>query len=114
MITALTAHARHRDDAMRSASQLCSHLISAAGATFVTLLAVCGLACGESAAAAVLPVGCVLLLGLQFTRLRHPPAMASGGAVLCGLEPIAVVCCVAITGSILLAEVSVLRFRRGG
>ena len=52
----------------------------------------------------ILALGCVLLLGLQFTGFRHPPAMASGGAVLYGLDPFAVGGCVAITGVVLIAE----------
>lgn len=30
-------------------------------------------------------IGCILLLLLQLTRLRHPPTLASGGGVLAGL-----------------------------
>jgi len=38
--------------------------------------------------------------------------MASGGAVLCGVDPIAVLGCVTITGSVLFAEPILLRIWR--
>lgn len=69
-----------------------SHLLAAALAGGAAGLA--------PAATAVLPkalgtglhwlMGCGLLLALQAGRLRHPPALASGGAVLAGLPATAV------------------------
>lgn len=112
VITALTLHVRSGSDAARIATQLVSHVISAIGAAMVSLLHACGSTCWAGLGHAVLPIGCVILVWLQFTRLRHPPAMASGGAVLCGIDPIAVIGCAAVTGALLLAELLVLRFRR--
>ncbi|WP_454743518.1 hypothetical protein [Cupriavidus necator] len=110
VITAMTAHARHWRDAERAGIQLAAHLLSAAGAALVPFLAI-AMWVSAGAGPIVLPMGCVLLLGLQFTRFRHPPAMASGGAVLCGLDPFAVAACVVVTGAVLIAELSVLRLR---
>lgn len=110
VITAMTAHARHWRDAERAGIHLAAHLLSAAGAALVPLLVIAMWVSG-GAGPYVLPMGCLLLLGLQFTRFRHPPAMASGGAVLCGLDPFAVAACVVVTGAVLIAELSVLRFK---
>lgn len=97
---------------MRVATQLVSHVISAAGAAAISLMYTSGITFWEGGGHALLPVGCLLLLSLQFTRLRHPPAMASGGAVLYGVDPIAVIGCAAITGAVLFAEPLLLRFWR--
>lgn len=110
VITAMTAHVRHWRDAERAGIQLAAHLLSGAGAALVPFLAI-AMWVSAGASLYVLPMGCVLLLGLQFTRFRHPPAMASGGAVLCGLDPFAVAACVVVTGAVLIAELSVLRLR---
>nr|WP_315595854.1 hypothetical protein [uncultured Cupriavidus sp.] len=107
----MTANARHWRDGERAAFHLVAHLLSAVGAALVPLLAMT-LLLGGAVGAYLLPIGCVLLLGLQFTRFRHPPAMASGGAVLCGLDPLAVAGCVAVTGIVLVTELSVVAFRR--
>ena len=113
MITAMTSHVRGRAEAARVATQLGSHVISAAGAaTLIGLLHASGLTFWQGTGHAVFPIGCLLLLSLHFTRLRHPPAMASGGAVLCGVDPIAVLGCVTITGSVLFAEPILLRIWR--
>ncbi|MBP0623973.1 hypothetical protein [Cupriavidus consociatus] len=48
--------------------------------------------------------GCIVLLGIQATALRHPPALASGGAVLLGLPLPAVVACTALTAVVLGLE----------
>lgn len=111
VITAMTANARHWRDGERAAYHLVAHLLSAVGAALVPFLAMT-LVLGGAVGPYLLPIGCVLLLGLQFTRFRHPPAMASGGAVLCGLDPFAVAGCVAVTGVVLVTELSVVAFRR--
>ncbi|QID17360.1 hypothetical protein G3580_06685 [Nitrogeniibacter mangrovi] len=113
LITAMSADVRGRADATRVAAQLASHMISAASAAALGLLDTRTLAFGQGALSAAFPVGCVLLLSLQFTRLRHPPAMASGGAVLCGVNPLAVVGCAIVTGLVLVAETLLRGVRRG-
>lgn len=104
LITAMSSHVRGRTEAVRVAVQLASHMISAAGSAALGMVAAGGLVSWLGAIQAAFPIGCLLLLSLQFTRLRHPPAMASGGAVLCGVDPIAVVGCAAVTGLVLFAE----------
>lgn len=111
LITAMTIHARGRASAKQVASQLSSHAISTAAATLVGLMSLNLGEPEEGDATATLLLGCLLLLSLQFTRVRHPPAMASGGAVLCGLDPVAVLSCVVITGAVLFSELLVLRVR---
>lgn len=114
LITAMTSHVRGRTELARVAAQLVSHVISAASATAVGLWFANGLALGHGGGRTAFLVGCLFLLSLQFTRLRHPPAMASGGAVLCGIDPTAVIACVAITGAVLFAEPLLLRVWRHG
>lgn len=112
LITAMTSHVRRRAELARVATQLISHIVNAAGAAALSLWLANGVTPGEGGRPTAFLIGCLLLLSLQFTRLRHPPAMASGGAVLCGVDPAAVTACAAITGSILLAEPLLLRVWR--
>lgn len=84
-----------------------SHLLSAALAGGTVSVA--------PAATAALPpalgtglhwlAGCGLLLALQAGRLRHPPALASGGAVLAGL-PVAAITAQAVVALLLLHHVA--------
>lgn len=113
LITAMTSHVRGKVEAARVATQLGSHVISvAAAAILIGLLQASGPTFWQDTGHSVFSVACLLLLSLQFTRLRHPPALASGGSVLCGVDPIAVLGCVTITGSVLLAEPLLLRIWR--
>lgn len=109
LITAMTSHVRGRAELARVATQLVSHVVSAASAAVVALWLGNWSVPGQEGRHAVFLIGCLLLLSLQFTRLRHPPAMASGGAVLCGIDLAAVIACVAITGAALLSEPLLLR-----
>jgi hypothetical protein len=112
LITAMASHVRGRAELVRVATQLVSHVVSAAGSATVGLWLANRHALGQGGEHAAFLIGCLLLLSLQFTGLRHPPAMASGGAVLCGIDPLAVIACVAITGSLLFAEPLLLRVWR--
>lgn len=109
LITAMTSHVRGRAELVRVATQLISHVVSAIGAAAVALWLGNWFALGQGGRQAVFLIGCLLLLSLQFTRLRHPPAMASGGAVLCGIDPAVVIACVGITGAALFSEPLLLR-----
>lgn len=104
LITAMTSHVSGRAEAARVATRLAAHVISAGGAAALGLLYASEITRWEGVGQVVFPFGCVLLLGLQFTRLRHPPAMASGGAVLCGTDPVAVIGYVVVTAAVLFAE----------
>lgn len=112
MITALTWHVASRWEVMRVGMQLLSHVLSACGAALIISLQMGEAVLWEWAQVAVLPIGCVLLLLLQFTGFRHPPALASGGAVLYGIQPGAVARCAAITALVLLADFLLRRVRQ--
>lgn len=112
MITALASGAQCRTNVVHAVKQLASHSISAGGAALLCLLQPGEAVSWPGTTDPKLVAGCILLLVIQFTRLRHPPALASGGGVLCGLDPVAVVSCVAVTGSILLFEPFLERIRR--
>ncbi|MDR6412796.1 hypothetical protein J2797_005884 [Paraburkholderia terricola] len=114
IITALIAHLYGRADLPRIAMQLCSHALSAMGAALVHFLSARGTWSVDWMVPMRLPVGCLLLLLLQFSRLRHPPALASGGAVLCGLDPVAVIGCVVTTASVFALEFAALCRKRLG
>lgn len=112
VITALASGASCRTNAVRALTQLASHSISAGGAALLCLVHTNEAVSWPGAADPKLAAGCMLLLMIQFTRFRHPPALASGGGVLCGIDPVAVVSCIAVTGSILLLEPVFVRMRR--
>lgn len=112
LITAFTSVEVEKRQAKHVVSQLCSHLISAAAAVMLGALQPHGAAIWSGVPNAAPLAGVATLIAVQFTRLRHPPAMASGGAVLYGVEPAAVVGCAAITGFILFFEPFILRFWR--
>ena len=114
LITAMTSHVRGRAELARAATQLLSQVLIAAAAASISPLAVQLFGVWQGVSSAVFLAGFLVLLSIQFTRLRHPPAMASGGAVLCGVDPVAVVVCVAIAGLAMLAEPIVLRALTGG
>lgn len=103
LITTMTSHIRGRAELARVSTQLFSHVLSTVAASAGSL-AVHVFSAWQGASSAVFMGGCVVLLLIQFTRLRHPPAMASGGVVLCGVDPVAVIACVAIAGSAMLVE----------
>lgn len=89
---------------------LLTHLICAAGGYMVRQM--------HHSAALVngypaLLLGATLMLALQATRLRHPPALASGGAVLCGVDPLAVAACAGVTAVVMTIEVLGWRFASG-
>lgn len=104
LITAMTSHVKGRAELARAATQLLSHLLSAAAAASVGPVVAQLFGVWQGAPSAVFLAGCLLLLSIQFTRFRHPPAMASGGAVLCSVDPLAVVVCVTIAGAAMLVE----------
>jgi hypothetical protein len=112
VITALIAHLHGRADLPRIGMQLFSHALSAVGAALVHFLSAAGAWSVDWMIPMRLPVGCLFLLLLQFSRLRHPPALASGGAVLCGLDPVAVIGCVLTTASVFALEFAALCRKR--
>lgn len=112
VITALTWHVANRWEVMRVGVQLLSHVLSACGAALILSLQIGEAVLLEWVQIAVLPVGCLLLVLLQFTRFRHPPALASGGAVLYGIQPGAVVRCAVITVVVLLVDFVMWRAKR--
>lgn len=104
VITALTAAVPARAGARRIAGIAASHVLSGAAAFAVgALMAALPAAAISSQPLLWLP-GCIVLLAIQATVLRHPPALASGGAVLLGLPLPAVVACTALTALLLALE----------
>lgn len=112
LITAMNSQVRGMAEAACVAAQLVSHMISAASAAALVMLDAGGRSFAHGPSPVAFSIGCLLLLALQFTRLRHPPAMASGGAVLCGIDPVAVIGCSLATGLVLYAEPLVRGFAR--
>lgn len=89
---AITALLAGEGSAAHGRLAVASHLLSAALAGGTVSLAPAATAALPAALGASLQwlVGCGLLLALQGGRLRHPPALASGGAVLAGLPAAAI------------------------
>lgn len=103
-ITALTAGMPSRAGARRIAGIAASHLLSAAAASGVGALVTSLPTAAISHQSLLWLPGCIVLLAIQATVLRHPPALASGGAVLLGLPLPAVVACTLLTASLLGLE----------
>lgn len=94
-ITALLTSAGPTAESRRALTSHLAAITTAAGVAAATAT-IARLAPALASALAWL-AGCALLLALQNGRLRHPPALASGGAVLAGLPASAVAGQAAIT-----------------
>lgn len=109
VITALTAGVPARVGTRRIAGFAASHLVSGAAAFIVGVLMTSLAAAGIGHQPLLWLPGCIVLLGIQATMLRHPPALASGGAVLLGLPLPAVVACTVLTAILLALECRLAR-----
>ena len=99
--TALAMHTPNSVTRLRIVLALLTHLICAAiGFAIRQASHASSLVSGYVA----IVLGSALMLALQATRLRHPPSLSSGGAVLCGVDPIAVAACAAVTAIVMTIE----------
>ena len=99
--TALAMHTPNSVTRLRFVVALLTHLICAAiGFAIRQANQASSLVSGYLA----ILLGSALMLALQATRLRHPPSLSSGGAVLCGVDPIGVVACAAIAAMVMGIE----------
>lgn len=96
-ITALLTSAGPTAESRRALTSHLAAITTAAGVAAATATATIARLAPALASALAWLAGCALLLALQNGRLRHPPALASGGAVLAGLPASAVAGQAAIT-----------------